>query len=341
MKAKKKILRVGIVGAGLIGGKRAHAIKTTGKGVLAAVADARTEAAGRLARAYGASALHDWRKLVARGDIDAVIVAVPNALAKRIVVSALRHGKHVLVEKPLGVNAKEAQVIVAEARKARRIVQVGFNHRFHSAMLKAREILQKGGIGKLFLIRARYGHGGRPGMEKEWRFDKKLSGGGELLDQGVHLIDLARWFGGEPASVYGLVQTKFWPTELEDNAFALMRNDRVTTWFHVSTTNWKNIFSLELFGDKGYLQIEGKGGSYGEETLTHGLRKPGGVPRTRVFKFPGADRSWEREWENFAGAVDGKNKIAGDAIDGLRTNRVVDALYRSSRERREIRVKLT
>ncbi len=341
MNEKAKKPRVGIVGAGLIGGKRALAIKHTGKGILVAVADADRKRAEALAKQHGASVAASWRKLVADRDIDVVIVSVPNAFTKRIVLAALARSKHVLAEKPLGVNAREAKAIVAAAQKGRRIVKAGFNHRFHGAMQKAHEILGSGGIGKLFTIRARYGHGGRPGMEKEWRFNKKLSGGGELLDQGVHLVDLARWFGGEPTTVYCLAQTKFWPTKLEDNAFVLMRNDRVTTSFHVSTTNWKNIFSLELFGDKGYLQIDGKGGSYGEEVLTYGRRRPGAAPDIQTFKFPGPDRSWEREWENFTGAIAGRNKVIGDAVDGLRTNQIVDALYRSSRERKEIKVKLT
>lgn len=335
----EKRLNVGIVGAGLIAGKRAFAIRNTRRGALVAVADANRKVAALLAGWYGAAIAANWQELVARRDIDAVVVAVPNAFTKRIVIAALKHGKHVLSEKPLGVNAAEAKAIAAAARKSSCIVQVGFNHRFHGAMLKAHQIFENGGIGKLLTIRARYGHGGRPGMEKEWRFNKKLSGGGELLDQGVHLVDLARWFGGEPAMAYCLAQTKFWPTKLEDNAFILMRNDRVTTSFHVSTTNWKNIFSLELFGDKGYLQIDGKGGSYGEEVLTYGRRRPGAAPDLRTFKFPGPDKSWEREWENFTGAIAGKNKVVGDAMDGLRTNQIVDALYRSAREHKEIKVK--
>ncbi|MGC9598990.1 MAG: Gfo/Idh/MocA family oxidoreductase [Minisyncoccia bacterium] len=336
-----KTLRIGIVGAGLIGGKRALAIKHTGKGILAAVADVNQKSAEALAAKYGASAETDWKKLIARKDIDVVVVAVPNAFTKKIVIAALRHGKHVLSEKPFGINAKEAKAMAEAARKSRCVAKAGFNHRFQAAMLKAHEIYKEGGIGKIFIIRARYGHGGRPGMEKEWRFNKKLSGGGELLDQGVHLIDLARWFGGEPTTVYGLAQTKFWRTKLEDNVFVLMRNNTVTVSFHVSTTNWKNLFSFEIFGDKGYLRIDGKGGSYGEEVLTWGRRRPGAAPDTKVFKFPGSDESWEREWKNFTGAIAGRNKVIGDAMDGLRTNQIVEALYRSSREHKEIKVKLT
>ena len=101
------------------------------------------------------------------------------------------------------------------------VLKTGFNHRFHPALWKAKELLEQGVIGKCFNIRARYGHGGRAGMEKEWRSSKELCGGGELLDQGVHTIDLIRWFGGEITEVYGKVETKFWDMEVEDNAFAI------------------------------------------------------------------------------------------------------------------------
>jgi predicted dehydrogenase len=334
-----KTIRVGIVGAGLIGGKRAEAIVSTGKGKLVAVADPDAKRAEALARKYGAEAYSDWKKLVVRKDIDVVIVAVPNAFAASVVLAALKHGKHVLVEKPFGINTKESLAMLAAAKKAKRLVKVGFNHRFYASILKAREIFEKGGIGKVLFIRSRYGHGGRRGMEKEWRSDKKISGGGELLDQGVHIIDLARWFAGDFKSVYGLAETKFWNTNLDDNTFVLMENGDATVSFHVSTTNWRNIFSFEVFGDKGFLDIGGKGGSYGKEVLTYGKCRPElGAPDIKVFTFAAKEASWDREWENFVSAIGGRRKISGDGKDGLAANELVEAIYRSSREGKPIRL---
>jgi predicted dehydrogenase len=332
-------LGVGIVGAGLIGAKRAEAIAATGEGRLLAVADVDQNRADTFARKWGAEAVVDWKDLVLLKDIDAIIVAVPNAFATPIVLAALKAGKHIFCEKPLGINSQESLKIVNAAKKARRLVKVGFNHRFHAALLEARKIFATGNIGGILFIRARYGHGGRKGMEKEWRFDKKTSGGGELLDQGVHLIDLARWFAGDFDRVYGVTRTKFWRTKVDDNAFALMMNRRVTVSLHASTTNWKNIFSFEVFGETGFLQIDGKGGSYGEEVLTYGKRKPEfGVPDIEVIRFPPKDNSWEREWLNFVRSVAGREEMSGTAIDGWRANTIVDALYRSSRLRREVKI---
>ena len=297
---------IGIIGAGLIGWKRAAAIKDSGKGKLVAVSDVDRERAKELADRYHGLAYENWRDLLKNKDIDVVIVSVPIGLTVPIAVEALRRGKHVLCEKPLGRNAAEAKKALDATRKYKLVMKVGFNHRFHAGIAMAKKMYDEGKVGKLMFIRARYGYGGRYGMEKEWRMNKKISGGGELLDQGVHIIDLARWFGGEPNKIYGLAQTKFWKTDVDDNAFVIMSNKRVTTEFQVSSTNWKNIFSFEIFGEHGYLEINGKGGSYGEETLTFGCRKEKfGVPDVKVFKFKG-DASWMREWENFCGAISDK-----------------------------------
>ena len=337
MKNNQKEFGVGIVGAGLIGKKRAEAIARTGMGKLIAVADSDFVRAKILAKQYNAEALNNWKELVVRDDISIVIVAVPNVFIKNIVIRALKYKKHVLCEKPFGINSNESKTMLLAGEKAERLIKVGFNHRFHAGLQKAYEIWQGGGIGNIMFIRARYGHGGRPGMEKEWRFNKKISGGGELLDQGVHIIDLARWFSGDFNFAYGLTQTKFWNTKLDDNAFVLLRNKTVTASFHVSTTNWKNIFSFEIFGDKGYLQIEGKGGSYGKEILTFGRRNPGLAPDIKTFTFKKNDMSWDREWEYFIKSIKGgKKNLCGGAVDGLRANEVIEAIYHSARIHKDV-----
>lgn len=323
---------MGIVGAGLIGHKRAKVLLGLVGAKLVAVADIDFRRAKELAEAFGAEATTNWRELVRRDDIDVVVVAVPNKFAPHIAIGALKAKKHILCEKPLGRNTKESLEILSVAKKYSRLVKVGFNHRFHPAIWKAHELFCRGAIGKLLFIRGRYGHGGRLGMEKEWRFNKEIAGGGELLDQGVHIIDLARWFVGEFNEVYGVAETKFWKTNLEDNAFVILRNKDVTVSFHVSTTNWKNTFSFEVFGDLGYLTVEGLGGSYGLETLTFGKRKVQfGVPEVKVFEFS-SDTSWQSEWDNFTSAIQGKRSDIADGVDGYEANRIVEAIYQSSKK---------
>ncbi|HZP03262.1 MAG TPA: Gfo/Idh/MocA family oxidoreductase [Terracidiphilus sp.] len=337
----KSRVNVGIVGLGLIGNKRAIAIRETRLGKLIAASDTSTNAAQAFVEQHRCQLIADWRDLVKSPDIDVVIIAVPNAYLAPIALEAFRNGKHVLCEKPFGIAVAEARKMHRTAQKAGVVVKVGFNHRFHAALMKAHEIFSRGGIGDVLFMRARYGHGGREGMEKEWRFNAKISGGGELLDQGVHVIDLAGWFAGRFTRAYGRAETKFWNTTVDDNAFGILRSEKATFEFHVSTTNWKNIFSFEIFGSHGYLQIDGKGGSYGAERLIYGRRrKHFGVPIVKEYSFPAGDASWNNEWANFIQAIHGKASVCGGTTDGIYANAVVEALYGSSSSGREVRIRL-
>jgi predicted dehydrogenase len=336
----KSGLNIGVVGLGLIGKKRAAAICATRRGKLIAAADTNAASLGPFAEKFGCETCLEWRSLTSDPRLDAIIVAVPNAYLTPIALEAIRNRKHVLCEKPFGISLAESMRMHRAAQKTGVTVKVGFNHRFHAALLKAHEVYSAGSIGELIFIRARYGHGGRKGMEKEWRFDFKVSGGGELLDQGVHLIDLAYWFAGPAKKAFGVTETKFWKTTVDDNAFGILRNDKVTFEFHVSTTNWKNIFSFEVFGSHGYLQIEGKGGSYGEERLTVGRRRAQfGVPIVKEYTFPSGDLSWNREWVNFVDAVAGKATVCGGTLDGAYSNAVIETLYQSSASGRELPIR--
>lgn len=291
-------LRVGIVGSGLIGRKRAAALAGA---TLVACADLDTGRAQALAAGHGAVAEASWEALIARHDLDVVIVATTNEALTPVAVAALDGGKHVLVEKPAARNVEELTLLEAAAARSGRLVRIGFNHRYHPALMKAREIVDAGHLGPLMFVRGRYGHGARVGYDREWRADPARSGGGELIDQGVHLIDLARWYLGEFAAVDGVARTFYWDMPVDDNAFL-----RLTTaagqiaFLHVSCSEWKNLFSLEIYGRVGKLHVEGLGGSYGTERLAWYRMKPEmGPPETTIWEYPGADESWRREFAEF------------------------------------------
>lgn len=324
-------MKVAIVGCGLIGQKRLRALGTAHE--LAIAADTNVERAEALARQRdGALATDDWRVAVMYPSVDAVIVATTNQWLAPITLAAVQAGKHVLVEKPGAIRPEELDPVLDAARKSRRSVRVGFNHRFHPAMHKAREIFESGALGPLMFIRGRYGHGGRVGYDKEWRADPKISGGGELIDQGVHLIDLARWFLGDFEHVSGFVKTYFWDMPVDDNAFLSLRTkDNQMAWLHVSCTEWKNLFSFEIYGRDGKLQLEGLGGSYGPERLTFYRMLPEmGPPETTSWEYPGEDKSWQREWEAFVRNIE----RGGDLTSGLENARavlcVVSEVYRGN-----------
>jgi len=299
-----------------------------------AVADPVARAAQDVAAATGADATHDWRRIVQRADVDAIVVSTPNGYTAEIAIGALAAGKHVLVEKPMGRNLEEAERMRAAAESAGRVLKIGFNHRYHPAIVAARQRVRDGGIGDLINLHCRYGHGGRPGYEREWRGDRSLAGGGELTDQGVHVVDLVHWFAGVPRQALAMLQTAVWPLgDLEDNAFGLFRfATGAVAAFHTSWTQWKNLFSFEVYGRSGAVAVQGLGRSYGVETLTVYKRRPdGGAPEAETRAFEGPDVSWRLEWEDFVRAVQGREGMLGTPGDGVAAMRMLDALYRSAR----------
>ena len=328
-------LGVAVVGCGLIGKRRAAVAADHPGTRLVAVADLVAEAAEDVAAAHGAQTYTDWRAAIAAPGVDIVCVATLNAALAEVSQAALGLGRHVLAEKPMGRNLKEAQAMLAAAQAAGRRLKIGFNHRYHPALTEAHRRVTEGRIGDIAHIRARYGHGGRPGYEKEWRGSLELAGGGELTDQGVHVIDLVHWFmGAPPASAYGCLQTAVWPLgDLEDNGFALLRWDdgRIAN-FHTAWTQWKNLFSFEVFGTLGSLVIEGLGRSYGTETLTQALRKPeGGVPDMDTVAYDGPDDSWALEWADFLAGIRTGAPIWGDAAESVGVMRTLSAIYASAK----------
>jgi predicted dehydrogenase len=324
-------MRFAIVGCGLIGQKRAEAIARLGHQTVLAVDRAKDRAVA-LAEPIGARSATDFRVATQAADIDAVVVATPHSELSMIATACLETGKHVLVEKPGGRAFAEVSAVAKAADTAGRIVKVGYNHRFHPAMRKAREIVDRGELGQLMFVRGRYGHGGRPGYEKEWRFQRAVSGGGELVDQGSHLIDLAQWFLGEFTDVTGALRAFFWEAKVEDNAFlTLSTAEGRIAWLHASWSEWKNLFSLEIYGRDGKLEINGLGGSYGVESLSFYRMLPEmGPPETTRWEYPFADRSWDAETAEFIAAIDEGRRPIGDAAEAMATMAVIERIYQGA-----------
>lgn len=322
-------MRVGIVGCGLIGKKRADSL---GMATLVACADSNLERATALAARVGARASNNWRDVTDAPDIDIVIIATPHDSLAEITMAAVKGGKHVLVEKPAARSAAELEPVIAEADRRNSFVCVGFNHRYHRAFRKARELVDTGSLGELMFIRARYGHGGRVGYEKEWRATPEISGGGELIDQGVHLIDLSRWFLGDFVDVMGTARTYFWDMPVDDNAFMTLRTKAGQIAFlHCSSSEWKNTFSMEIYGKVGKLHVEGLGGSYGMEKLTWYKMLPQmGPPETIAWEYPMEDDSWKVEFADFMDEIRSKRPPSRSLRDALAALRIVKQIYDES-----------
>ncbi len=324
------MIGVGIIGCGLIGQKRAKALGAGG--LLVACADIDLVRAQIIA-GPDTKVFSDWKALLALPEVEMVVIATLHDSLAEITLAAVEAGKHVLVEKPAARNPQELEPVMAAAKQRGVKVHVGFNHRYHRAMRKAKEIVDSGAIGELMFLRARYGHGGRIGYDREWRSNPELSGGGELIDQGPHLTDLSRWFfGQEFLGVQGFAHTYYWDMPVDDNGFMLLRTDRNQTAFlHVSCTEWKNLFSMEIYGRDGKLDLSGLGGSYGVERLTWYKMLPEmGPPETTAWEYPMSDDSWEIELAEFYEDIRLDREPAAGLNDACESLKIIQHIYKES-----------
>jgi predicted dehydrogenase len=320
---------VAIIGCGLIGQKRAKVLKGARLVVCADPILARAQA---IANPNGAEAVEDWRKAATHPDAGIVIVATTNQSLAEISLLAVQSGKHVLVEKPAARNCLELDEVINAAQNNNVQVRVGFNHRYHPAFIKARQLVDEGELGELMFIRGRYGHGGRIGYDREWRADPKLSGGGELIDQGVHMIDLSRWFLGDFCDVSGFANTYYWDMPVDDNGFMLLKtSQKMAAFLQVSCTEWKNLFSFEIYGKQAKLHIEGLGGSYGIERLAFYKMLPQlGPPETTIWEYPMGDHSWELEFREFLEDISLQRTPSASLHDAYAALVVVEKIYKES-----------
>jgi predicted dehydrogenase len=323
-------LNIGIIGCGAVGRKRAQHL--AGARLIHCVDTDLARASQMASFSQGCIAGTDWRQLLGRADIDAVIIATPQDSQVEIARAAIDAGIHVLVEKPAARHVDELLGLPQLAAKHNVRVRVGFNHRYHRAFQQARRLVDSGILGPLLFLRARYGHGGRLGYASEWRAQPQRSGGGELIDQGVHLIDLASWFLGEFVEVNGFAHTYFWDMPVDDNGFMLLKTaTKQVAFLHVSCTEWKNTFSWELYGRDGKLQVDGLGGSYGVERLSWYKNLPEmGPPETTIWEYPMADNSWETEMAEFIEDIRAGREPSAGLHDAIAALAVVAKIYAAS-----------
>lgn len=304
------MIHVAIIGAGLIGKKRALALP---KGVkVTVVVDTDIKRAQSFAKEFNCEAKNKWRSVVDDKTITALFICTPNNVATEVAVEAIKAGKHVLIEKPGARHLQDFKKINDAFNKHKNVVVAfGYNHRYHPAPMKAKQLIDSGKYGKVLFIRAKYGHGARLGYEKEWRFNKEVSGGGHLIDQGTHLIDFVNFFAGNLDFRHGHLNTLFWDTKLEDSAFLILEKNKTVATLTTTCLEWKNVFCFEIMLRTAKIQIDGLGRSYGTEKLTvYEMSKKMGPPKVKEFNFPGDDMSWLLENKAFFAKI--KNANYGD-----------------------------
>ena len=325
-------LAVGIIGCGLIGNKRAQALGPRDRVV--AAADPMEERAVALVSEHGGQACAGIADVIEHRP-DVVIVATNHDQLAALAEAALRAGTYVLVEKPAGLGTAQIRRLIEISEAAGRQVKVGFNHRFHPALSDLAAEVHSKAYGELMHVRGRYGHGGRTGYDREWRAKPQHSGGGELIDQGMHLLDLTHWLAGSLPLHSALLRTHFWDTVVEDNAALILGapSGRQAPWamLHVTWTEWKNLFSLEVYCRTAKLQVDGLVGSYGSQTLKIFRMSPGlGPPEVEERTYGAEDQSWSLEWEHFANALRSDGSLLGSLADAEYAWTIVEEAYARS-----------
>ena len=288
----------------------------------------------------GCYSCKDYHDILARKP-EILFVCTPNYLMAETVVAALDGGAHVFSEKPPGRNVAETKkMLAAEARNPHLKLKFGFNHRYHDSVMQAYKLATSGRLGKILSLRGVYGKSGSPQFEKEWRNQPELSGGGILLDQGIHMLDLMLLFCHEFTEIKSFVDALFWPIPVEDNAFVLMRNpSRQVGMLQSSATQWKHTFNLEITLEHGYLALKGLltgSKTYGRESLTIARKtyeaEQVGNPQEEVYFFD-YDSSWDREIEEFVNCVKQDIPIQiGSSKDALKVMELVHQIYLSDEQ---------
>ena len=328
-------IKIAIIGMGKMGRIRKQTIDAHPGFELCAICDF-NEAVAR--EFPGVPFDKDWRATLDRKP-DAVMACTYNNAIPEIVCAALEKRIHVFSEKPPGRSVGDVKrMIEAERRAGDRVLKFGFNHRFHYGVMEAKAIVDSGRYGRVLWARGIYGKAGGLTFENSWRSDKDLAGGGILLDQGIHMVDLLRYFLGDFTEIKSFVENCYWNNiSLEDNAFALLKtNDGKVAMLHSSATHWKHKFSLDLFLEDGYLSINGilsSTRSYGDESITFARKQfedqasAMGKPREEIIYFD-RDDSWRHELDEFYQCIRGKNSVSvGSSLDALRVMELIERIY--------------
>ena len=330
------MIKIGIAGFGKIGQVRAYELEKNENSKVVAVFDV-----NKIDKLDNNIKIVESFSELLNLDIDAVFICAFNNVLADFTSQALKAGKHVFCEKPPARTTEELKSVIKIENNSNLILKYGFNHRYHYSAQEAKKIIDSGSMGKLLWLRGVYGKAGSIDYDKNWRNYSKYSGGGILIDQGIHMLDLMRYFSGENfIKINSFVTTSYWNIDSEDNAFAVMQSeDKVTAMLHSSATQWKHKFLLEMCFEEGYINLDGilsGTRSYAPEKLVVGRREfedithAMGKPKENTTWFENDD-SWKLEVDEFIDAILGNSKIEhGTSKDAYETLRLVERIYENS-----------
>jgi predicted dehydrogenase len=325
-------LRVGIAGYGVVGKRRRQFIDLHPSMKTVAVCDRTFEGRGTLPD--GTRYVRTYEELL-REPLDVLFVCLTNDVAADATMAGLEHDLHVFCEKPPGRDIQDVvRVIECQRRHPRSKLKYGFNHRYHDSVREALRITCNGDLGRVINLRGVYGKSAIISFHQtDWRSKRAIAGGGILLDQGIHMVDMMRLFAGDFHCIHSFISNDFWGHDVEDNAYALMRTkDGVVAMLHSSATQWRHRFHLEMTLERGTIILAGilsGSKSYGAETITVAWREDDGAgdPREVTTRY-NHDNSWGEEIADFAANILNDERVyAGSSMEALKTMQLVYRIY--------------
>ncbi len=321
---------VGIIGYGKMGKIRHDAIKENGQGLVVALSE--PDLKENLDNLPNIS--HD--EMINNNQIDAIVVCTPNFLNKELTIRSLLAGKHVFCEKPPAFTALDVEEIKKAEFKSGKKLMYGFNHRHHDSIIRMKDIVESGEFGKIIWMRGRYGKSVTEDYFDQWRAKKELAGGGIVIDQGIHMLDLFLYFGGSFDTVKAEISNQYWKSEVEDNAFVILKDKTsgIAASLHSTMTQWRHLFSLEVFMEKGYIVLNGlitSTMSYGEEVFSIARNRstaPAATWKDEVKTQYIDNNSWRHEMDHFFNAIENDTPIEiGNSDDALKLMQIIDKIY--------------
>ena len=270
-------------------------------------------------------------------NIEIIFICTPNYLNKKLTIESLKKEKHVFCEKPPGLNAKDIENVIIAENKYKKTLMYGFNHRHHDSIQKIKQIVDEKEFGRILWMRGRYGKSVETDFYKNWRSKKEYSGGGILIDQGIHMLDIFLYLAGDFDKIQATVSNLYWDLDIEDNVFAVLQNskNKIAASLHSTMTQWRNLFSLEVFFEKGYVVLNGlntSSKSYGEEVLNIAKNRslaPAAIWEEEENIHFKIDNSWEKEIIEFHKSIIKNTKpIIGNSFEALQLMKVIDKIYK-------------
>lgn len=325
------MLKIGIIGFGKMGKIRAKAIESCGRGIIKYVFDN-----DKSTNCENYDIADNIDVIINDTEIDAVFICTPNFVNRPLTIQALKAGKHVFCEKPPAFNAAEVEEIRKVEDQSGKKLMYGFNHRHHESIVHMKRLIDSKEFGRLLWMRGRYGKSVDKNFYDNWRSKKELAGGGILLDQGIHMLDLFLYLGGDFDEVHAFVSNLYWNLEVEDNVFAIYRSSEsgVVASLHSTMTQWRHLFSLEIFLEKGYMVLNGlktSSGTYGDEKLSIAKNRttaPAATWEDEEHITYHTDKSWEKEVTHFFNSIEHNSPIEiGNSGEALKLMKMIDKTY--------------